>query len=92
MVGFGVLGYFLKRYDYSVAPTVLGLILASLIEKNFRRSIILDGSLLGMAKGCFTSPISLILVLIIVFMLVTQSDNYKAFMNRRSEKKKAAAK
>ena len=92
MAGFGILGYFLKRYDYSVAPTVLGLILASLIEKNFRRSIILDGSIGGMIANCFTSPISLILVLIIAFMLITQSEKYKAFSFRRAEKKKAAAK
>lgn len=91
MVGFGILGYFLKRYDYSVAPTVLGLILASLIEKNFRRSIILDGSVGGMIVNCFTSPISLVLVLIIAFMLITQSERYKAFSDRRAEKKKAAA-
>ena len=30
MVGFGVLGYFLKEFDYPVGPCVLGIILANL--------------------------------------------------------------
>ncbi len=91
MAGFGVLGYFLKRYDYPVAPTVLGLILASLIEKNFRRAIILDGSLLDMVLHCLTSPISLFLIAVILFMLITQSTPYKAFSDKRAEKKKVAS-
>lgn len=30
---FGIIGYFLKRYNYPVAPLVLGLVLGNLIEK-----------------------------------------------------------
>ena len=91
MVAFGVLGYFMKRYDYPVAPTVLGLILASLIEKNFRRAIIVDGTVPGMILHCFTSPISLFLILVIVFMFATQSKPYKAFADKRAEQKKVKA-
>ena len=72
MVGFGVLGYFLKRYDFPVAPAVLGIILASLLEKNFRRAVIMHGSMAGILKALFTSPISLILLAVIVFMLLSQ--------------------
>lgn len=86
MVGFGIFGYFMKRYDYPVAPTVLGLILASLIEKNFRRAIILDGSIPGLIGHCFTSPISLILILIIVVMLVSQNKKFKDFRNKIAAK------
>lgn len=91
MVGFGVLGYFLKRYDYPVAPAVLGIILASLIEKNFRRAIILDGTIPGLILHCFTSPISLILILIIVFMFVSQNQKFKNFRSNISRKNKEEA-
>ena len=91
MVGFGVLGYFLKRYDYPVAPAVLGIILASLIEKNFRRAIILDGTIPGLILKCFTSPISLILILIIVFMFVSQNQKFKNFRSNISRKNKEEA-
>ena len=91
MVGFGVLGYFLKRYDYPVAPAVLGIILASLIEKNFRRAIILDGTIPSLILHCFTSPISLILILIIVFMFVSQNQRFKNFRNNISKKNKETA-
>jgi putative tricarboxylic transport membrane protein len=90
MVGFGILGYFMKRYDYPVAPTVLGLILASLIEKNFRRAIIVDGNIPGMILHCFTSPISLVLIFIIVFMFGTQSKAYKNFRDKRAAAKRNA--
>ncbi|MBR2778681.1 MAG: tripartite tricarboxylate transporter permease [Firmicutes bacterium] len=78
MVGFGVLGYFLKRYDFPVAPAVLGIILASLLEKNFRRAVIMHGSIAGILKAMFTSPISLILLAVIVFMLLSQRKHVLA--------------
>jgi putative tricarboxylic transport membrane protein len=34
-LGFGVLGYFMKRYDYPAAPVILGLVLGGLMEKSF---------------------------------------------------------
>lgn len=79
MVGFGVLGYFMKRYEYPVAPAVLGIILASLIEKNFRRAVIMDGDIFNMLLSMVTHPISLVLILIIVFMLVSQQRKVKNF-------------
>jgi len=37
--GAGILGFFMIRYDYPVAPAVLGLILGPLLETHLRRSI-----------------------------------------------------
>jgi len=87
MLGFGVLGYVLKRYDYPVAPAVLGIILANLIETNYRRAIILDRTVPKMLLGFFTNPISLFLLAIIVMMFVTQSTKYKAFRDARAAKR-----
>ena len=37
MLGFGVLGYVMRRRKYPVAPLVLGMVLGDLMEKGFRR-------------------------------------------------------
>ena len=42
-IGFGILGWILKRYGYPAAPVVLGIVLGKLIEYNFRRGIIMGG-------------------------------------------------
>ena len=42
-IGFGILGWILKRYGYPPAPVVLGLVLGKLIEYNFRRGLIMGG-------------------------------------------------
>jgi len=42
-IGFGVLGWILKRYGYPPAPVVLGIVLGKLIEYNFRRGVIMGG-------------------------------------------------
>jgi putative tricarboxylic transport membrane protein len=68
MIGFGILGYLLRRFDYPIAPLVLGLVLGDLLDKNFRRGLVLsDGSLLPF----FTRPISLVLWLLILLLVLT---------------------
>ena len=42
-IGFGILGWILKRYGYPPAPVVLGLVLGKLIEYNFRRGVLMGG-------------------------------------------------
>ena len=87
MVGFGIIGYLLKMYDYPVAPAVLGIILANLIETNYRRAVITSGSVLGFIGSIFTSPISVVLLLIIVASMVVQTSAYKQWRERRAVKK-----
>jgi putative tricarboxylic transport membrane protein len=40
MLGFGVLGYFMKLYGYPLGPVILGVILSRLLDDNWRRAII----------------------------------------------------
>ena len=69
MLGFGVLGYVLRRNDYPVAPLVLGMVLGDLMEKGFRRGLVLsDGSL----TPFFTRPISAVLWITIAIVMVAQ--------------------
>ena len=37
--GFGVLGFLMRRYDYPVAPVIVGLILGPMADNQFRRAL-----------------------------------------------------
>jgi putative tricarboxylic transport membrane protein len=74
MVGFGILGYFMKLYGYQVGPLVLGIILSRLIDDNWRRAIISEREDLGaLALGIASSPLSLTLFLVIVAVLLSKT-------------------
>lgn len=96
MVAFGILGFAMKRYDYPIAPMVLGIILSGMMEKNFRSVIIMgtaseEGLLLNILAGIFTNPISLVLFAIIVFTVASQTKWYQSWIkNRREAKRKDA--
>ena len=67
MLGFGVLGYVLRKQNYPLAPLVLGLVLGDLLDKSFRRGMVLsDGSLVPF----LTRPISMVLWLLILAVIV----------------------
>jgi putative tricarboxylic transport membrane protein len=42
-LGFGLLGWILKRHGFPVVPIVLGMVLGGIIEENFRQAVLLDG-------------------------------------------------
>jgi putative tricarboxylic transport membrane protein len=62
----------MKCYNYPVGPLVLGLILGSNLELNFRRAVMSTGSVGGMIIDIFTNPFSLILVVLLVIIIVSQ--------------------
>jgi len=75
MIAFGILGYFLKMYDYPLAPMVLGVILSPLIDANYRRAMALEhGDIGAFLAGFVTSPLSAVILLFMVFMLLNQVD------------------
>ncbi|MFA5028305.1 MAG: tripartite tricarboxylate transporter permease [Candidatus Methylomirabilota bacterium] len=43
MIGFGLLGYALRRLKYDVAPLVLALVLGPMMERSFRESMMISG-------------------------------------------------
>lgn len=54
----GILGFLMRRYDYPLAPVVLGIVLGPLIDNNFRRAMIMtDGSLVAIASRPGTAVI-----------------------------------
>jgi putative tricarboxylic transport membrane protein len=64
-LGFGVLGWLLRRYGYPVAPIILGIILGSIAEDNFRRAIIMDGG-----SVFFTRPLSAVMLTLAVLSFI----------------------
>ncbi|HET8568730.1 MAG TPA: tripartite tricarboxylate transporter permease, partial [Candidatus Limnocylindria bacterium] len=45
VLALGILGFLMRRYDYPIAPVLLGIVLAPLIDLNFRRGMIMtDGN------------------------------------------------
>jgi putative tricarboxylic transport membrane protein len=51
----GIFGYFMKKYGFSVAGLILGIILGPLIEENIRQMLIITG---GSWSGMFFRPIA----------------------------------
>jgi putative tricarboxylic transport membrane protein len=74
MVAFGVFGYFMKMYGYQTGPLILGIILARLIDDNWRRAIISErGDLGSFFVNLIASPLSLGLLLIIMAVLLSKT-------------------
>lgn len=83
MLVFGLLGYLMKIFGFEPAPLVLGVVLADILESNFRRTLIMAAPKGGLIPYFFTRPVSIIIVLvIIVFALVP-------VVNKLINKKKA---
>jgi putative tricarboxylic transport membrane protein len=79
MLGFGVLGFVLRRYKYPVAPLVLGMVLGDLMEKGLRRGLVLsDGSLLPF----FTRPISAVIWVTIVVVILLKLEGVRKVFRR----------
>jgi putative tricarboxylic transport membrane protein len=64
---FGVMGYLMRRYDYPIAPVVIGLILGPVAEQQLRRALAIS---LGDPLVLVQSPMSATLLAIALIALV----------------------
>jgi putative tricarboxylic transport membrane protein len=68
MMGFGILGYLMKKLNYEGAPLVMAFVLGPLLELNLRRSLIVsDGSFWIF----FSRPISAVILILALVILGT---------------------
>ncbi|MEO6564481.1 MAG: tripartite tricarboxylate transporter permease [Casimicrobiaceae bacterium] len=81
MLGFGVLGFVLRRLDYPVAPLVLGMVLGDLMEKSLRRGLVLSDGGLG---PFFSRPISMVLWLTILLVVLWKIPQLRRLFTRRA--------
>jgi putative tricarboxylic transport membrane protein len=83
MLGFGVLGYFLKMYGFQVGPVVLGMILGPLMDRSYRQAMMSTGNDVGLfVTEFFTTPLSAILLAALVFTVLSQTDWWKRLRGR----------
>ncbi len=68
MLGFGVLGYVMKKLEYPIVPLVLALVLGRLAENSFRQALMISG---GSLSIFFTRPISLIFMIAAILAYLT---------------------
>lgn len=61
LYAFGVLGYGMRRFDFPVAPLIVGLILGPMLEQSVRQALTISQ---GQWSTFFTRPISAMLLLI----------------------------
>jgi len=73
MVGFGVLGYLLRRLDIPASPIILGMVLGDLMEQAARQSLMISD---GNIAIFFTRPISLILLILAVVSITNPYWKY----------------
>ncbi len=77
MLPVGIICYFLTEMGYPIAPLVIGVILGPMADSNLRRALMVsEGSFLPM----FTRPVSLVLVLIIVLLILSQIPAFRRLM------------
>ena len=83
MLGFGILGYFMRHYGYPLGPVILGVILSRLLDDNWRRAIISERGDLGrFFDGLISSPLSLTLALAVVVILLSQTPLWRKLKAR----------
>lgn len=68
MIVFGILGYFMRKFDFPAAPVVLALILGSMAEQGFMRALIMKQDL-TVVQYYFGRPVCIILMCLIVVSL-----------------------
>ncbi len=86
MYAIGVIGFFMRRYDFPIAPVILGVILGPLMEVQARRALVGSGESLDVFVG---RPLTLILLLLALAAFIV--PNLPALSGWRREHADAGA-
>lgn len=70
MIFFGVLGFVLRRRQFSTAPVTLGLVLGGMMDSNFRRAVSLASTSETPLKTMFWRPITMVLLALTLITLL----------------------
>jgi len=80
MTGFGVLGYFMRKFKFEMAPLILALVLGPMMESNLRLALLLNQ---GDLSVFVTKPISAFFVAVSGLLIL--STMIPSIRNRRSQ-------
>jgi len=86
MVGFGIGAFFLRKFDYPLAPAVLAIVLGPIAEPTLRQSLLLSS---GDPAIFFTRPVAgpiTVIALILIFLPL-----FKALRRMRAKAKEPAS-
>lgn len=84
MVLFGLVGYFLIKFEYDITPVVLGLILGRIAEGGLGRAVMINkGSAVGTIGELLSSPICLVLLVVSVISLF--APLYREYKERKAK-------
>jgi putative tricarboxylic transport membrane protein len=83
-VFFGVLGYLMRRFGFSIVASLFGVILGSLLESNYRRALAISG---GDYTTFLTHPISLMLLLFALMSFFLPA--IRSYLGKRREVRNA---
>jgi putative tricarboxylic transport membrane protein len=78
MILFGIIGYFMRKFDYEAAPLIMAMILTPMMENNLRQSLLLSH---GSFAIFFTRPISLVLITLALCLLILPYLPWKKWKN-----------
>ncbi|MCA8864310.1 MULTISPECIES: tripartite tricarboxylate transporter permease [unclassified Halomonas] len=71
MLGFGILGYWLKMFGFQMGPIILGVILGPLLDESYRQAMSSVGdSSTHFLLALVTNPLSLVLTSVIMLVLL----------------------
>lgn len=87
MFFFGVLGFLMRKREYSVAPMTLAIVLGGMMDSNFRRAISLASSEDHFYAALFGRPLTLVLTTLTLVTLLSNVDGLKRLF--RSGRKSA---
>lgn len=79
---FGIVAYLMEEMGYPIAPLVIGIILGPMADANLRRALIVSQ---GSLTPFFTRPVALVLLALILFSVLSQTQTYRNFLRRIGE-------
>lgn len=85
MFVFGLLGIAMSYIKMPGAPFLLGIILGNMADENLRRALLITNCDISIF---FTRPISIFFLIMILYLIFTQTPIYIRWSERRSEKRR----
>ena len=84
MLFFGVLGFFMRRYGFSVVPVIIGLILGELVEGTLRQSLVIfDGNWLMFLSRPIALTFFILALIALLFPLLKEKKMNKIDLSNK---------